>query len=253
MRFSFGFRIRNFMVAALLGTAPLPAAADDASLYAATTIVTGRDNLAERARGTREALAEVLMKLTADRGIAEDPKAMAAIENAEDFAAGFDYTDRKAGIQLSDEQGSRDRSFLLDVRFDAARVDALLAELGAKPWKGERPTVKVELSVTDGVGSFEVTDTSERGYGQRQALRTEAERAGLPLVLPDDPGAEGGSEAGAVLFGRMTVTPQGHWDTVWTLAKGKLDKSWTVKDATFDRAIAEGIWRTAAELKALGG
>lgn len=245
-------RVGLTLLLLVLMLAPLsgPAAATRDALYSATVIVTGRENLAERARGFREALAEVLMKLAADRRVVDGAVAVQALEMADDFVSSFGYVDRKFGVGISDEQGTRDRSFLLAVRFADAEVDALLGQLGARPWKDERPVVKVELSVTDAGGSFEVTRTSERGYGQRQVLEAEAERAGLPLLLAGETATRGG-EAEAVLFGRMTLTPTGHWDTVWTLAKGNFDQRWTVDDATFDRAIEDGVWRTAAELKAL--
>lgn len=206
------------------------ALADDAGLYQASTIVTGRDNLPERARGTREAFLAVLAKVAADPEVAQQAKG----EDPEGFVLERRYTDRKEGVQISDEQGTRDRSFILEVRFDPARVDALLRSLGREPWKGERPPLLVSLRVTDSVATYDVTQDSERGWGQREAILATGVKAGIPVRLP--PG-----HAERVLTGDMRMTPKGYWRTEWRLG----DERWTVGPATFDRAIENGIWTAA--------
>jgi hypothetical protein len=204
--------------------------AEDAGLYQASAIVTGRDNLAERARGTREAFLAVLARVGADPAVAQQAKR----EDPEGFVLERRYTDRKEGVQISDEQGTRDRSFILEVRFDPARVDALLRSLGREPWKGERPPLLVRLRVTDAVATYEVTQDSERGWGHREAILATGAKAGIPVLLPP-------ASAGRVLSGGMRMTPEGYWRTEWRLG----DERWTVGPATFDRAIENGIWTAA--------
>jgi hypothetical protein len=216
-----GFLVLWFSTAAL---------AQDAALYRASAIVTGRDNLAERERGTREALLAVLARVSADPDVAAEAKP----EDPESFVLERRYTDRKAGVQISDEQGTRDRSFVLEARFDPARVDALLRSLGREPWRGERPRLLVRLRVTDMAATYEVTQDSERGWGQREAIAAAGIKAGIPVVLP--PG-----RAARVLSGEMRMTPEGYWRTEWRLG----GERWTVPPATFDRAIENGIWTAA--------
>lgn len=209
--------------------------AEDSDLYRATAVVTGRDNLAERERGTKEALLTVLARVSADPSVATQAKP----EDPERFVVERRYTDRKAGVQISDEQGTRDRSFVLEVRFDPARVDALLRALGREPWRGERPPLLVRLRVTDAVATYEVTQDSERGWGHREAIAAAAAKAGIPVVLP--PG-----RAERALSGEMRMTPEGYWRTQWRLG----GERWTVPPATFDRAIENGIWTAARALRA---
>jgi hypothetical protein len=204
--------------------------AEGSDLYRAAAIVTGRDNVPERERGTREALLAVLARVSADPGVAAEAKP----EDPESFVLERRYTDRKAGVQISDEQGTRDRSFVLEVRFDPARVDALLRSLGREPWRGERPRLLVRLRVTDTAATYEVTQDSERGWGQREAIAAAGIKAGIPVVLP--PG-----RAARVLSGKMRMTPEGYWRTEWRLG----GERWTVPPATFDRAIENGIWTAA--------
>jgi hypothetical protein len=221
---------RLALVVALL--AATPAGADE--LYSASAIVTGRDNLAERARGTREALLVVLARVAADPGVA----AQALPEDPERYVLERRYTDRKAGVQISDEQGTRERSFILEVAFDPARIDALVRSLGKEPWKGERPALLVRLRVTDAMATYEVTRDSQRGWGQREAILAAGAKAGLPVVLP--PG-----RAARVLSGEMRMTPEGYWRTEWQLG----EQRWTLPPATFDRAIDNGIWTAASHLR----
>ena len=204
--------------------------AGESDLYRANAIVTGRDNLAERERGTREAFLAVLAKVGADPSVAKQAKS----EDPESFVLERRYTDRKAGVQISDEQGTRDRSFVLEVRFDPARVDALLRSLGREPWRGERPPLLVRLRVTDTMATYEVTQESERGWGHREAILAAGRKAGMPVVLPP-------AHAARVLSGEMRMTPDGYWRTEWRLG----GERWTVGPATFDRAIENGIWTAA--------
>jgi hypothetical protein len=208
-------------------------AGEPAVLYTASAIVTGRDNLQERARGTREALLAVLAKVSADPSVASEAQAL----DAEPYVLSRTYTDRKAGIQISDEQGTRERSFVLEVRFDPVGIDALLRSLGREPWQGERPALLVRLRVTDAMATYEVTRDSARGWGQREAILAAGAKAGLPVVLP--PG-----RAAHVLSGTMRMTADGYWRTEWRLGAER----WSVPPATFDRAIENGVWAAARRL-----
>jgi hypothetical protein len=223
------------LVLAIALLAAAPAGADE--LYRASAIVTGRDNLAERERGTREAFLVVLARVAADPSVATH----ALPTDLERYVLERRYADRKAGVQISDEQGTRERSFVLEVGFDPARVDALLRSLGRQPWKGERPGLLVRLRVADAVATYEVTRDSRRGWGQREAILAAGAKAGLNVVLP--PGS-----AEQVLSGEMRMTPEGYWRTEWRLG----EERWALPPATFDRAIENGIWTAANRLRKNG-
>jgi hypothetical protein len=75
----------------------------------------------------------VLTKVSVDAGVASRAVKRGLMEGAEALVVGFDYRDRKESIQISDDQGTRERSFELTVRFDPQRVDAVLRELGTYP------------------------------------------------------------------------------------------------------------------------
>ncbi len=230
------------MVAMLLAGLMLAAASHawSTDLYVAGVIVTGRDDVAERRRGAEEALAVVLRRVSGDAALE------VAVEDALSLAETIAYRDRKAGIQISDEQGTRDRSFVMTVRFEPAAVDRLLAEQGRVSWIDGRPAVAVRLMVDDGERAFEVTRTSTLGWGQRAALDDAAQAVGLDACLPED---QGFAEALVDLAGRMTVTPEGFWTTDWTLADDARRWTWTGPASTFDRAIEAGLWGVAERLR----
>jgi len=226
-------------------------------LYSATVIVTGRDNLAERARGIREALPLVLTKLTVDAEIAERAAAERIVDQADAAVERFDYLDRKEGIQISDEQGTRERSFELTVHFDPRKVDAMVAKLGGQVWTSERPEVAVALLVDDGSATYLVTQTSERGWGQRLALEDASKALALPVALPTEApavetpvaaAAKVGADAAARLEGHMTITPAGYWDTDWQFRAAGAQTDFATDGVTFDAAIGEALRRSAKAL-----
>lgn len=256
--------MRGALTAALVVLAAAsPADAETvADLYSAETIVTGETNLAERKRGLRETLGRVIVKVSGDARLADDPRLAGLQDQAPEFVSGFAYEDRKKGIQISDEQGTRDRSFFFRVAFVPERIDTAIRGLGGRPWGTERPRTLVVLGIEDLVGRYVLGRESARGYGQREAVRSARRRLGLPLVLPRldaadqdsvgfgtlDTGATalaGRYGADAVLAGTMAVTPDGYWETAWTLQFEEETYRWTTEPATFDRAIAAGAGRAA--------
>lgn len=259
------------LVMALLGSAQ-PRAEVVSDLCRGEAIITGRDNLDERARGLRLALVQVLVKVSGDDRIGEHPKLPPILAEAEAYARGYEYEDRKKGIQISDEQGTRDRSYHFRVDFDREAVDGILARLGVGPWREDRPRLLVALAVNDHGGPFIVGTEAGRGVGQRETLLLDARRRGIPLVLPKMDSMEtlavshreiagvSGSAVGAlasaygadaVLVGTMEITSDGYWNTEWTLLADDMPQQWLVPAATFDRAIADGLGRTARTLAAV--
>lgn len=231
------------LAAAALLAAVLPAAADG-DIYAATVIVTGRDNVAERARGIREALPLVLTKVSLDR---EAPLLAAEdglLEDPERLVSEYAYRDRKEGIQISDEQGTRERSFEFTVRFHAHKIDALLMEVGVMPYHGQRPEIGVALTIEDGVSRYLLTQNSEQGYGQRLAFADTAKASGLPIRLPA--GEDDNLDTPVRLGGTMTLTASGYWETEWQAGGPGGDERFALEATTFDVAIREALYRTVA-------
>jgi hypothetical protein len=245
-----------------------PASAVDVpDIYKAETIVTGT-GLAERQRGFRETLAEVMVKASGDASLL----GKARLDRAEEFVASWEQEDRMKGMPIHDEQGTRDRPFYLRVTFDKAKVDAALHALGLDPWPADRPPVAVWLGVKDAVLSYVLTETGARGYGQREALRLASRRRGVPIVLPHAPAdrpslpsydavargdlaqlqaASAGAGVGAILFGTLVYDGEGHWVMDWSLAQGGAVRRWRLEHVTFDAALRGGVEGAARALAGL--
>lgn len=229
----------RLLLAVLLLVAPSAGAVEVANLYGATAHVTGQFE-PERSRGFRDAFAEVLVKLT---GQADLPKrAGPLLDQAPAFVASFAYEDKMKDIPLHDEQGTRDRPYFLFVTFDAAKVDALLADLGAAKWPADRPVVGVRLTVTDVRGSYLLTAEGDEGYGQRWALRDAATAAGVPVVLPPQ------GEGDAVLEGKLSLEDAGTWSIAWAFPLGGRVHRWQAQGISFDDAMRLGMRGVASVL-----
>ena len=256
----------GFLVLLIVGSARAEVVPE---LYHGEAIITGQDNLDERARGVREALTQVLVKVSGDDRIAEHPTLPSILAGADAYVLRYEYADRKKGVQISDEQGTRDRSFHFMVEFDPAGVHGILSRLGLDPWHEDRPRLLVILAVTDHAGAFIVGTEESRGIGHRETLEIDAKRRGLPLVLPkmdtvealavshqevaSTSGAAVGAlaasyRAGAVLAGAMTISSQGYWTTDWTLLADDVPDRWRVPESTFDRAISQALGHSARVL-----
>lgn len=249
-----------------------PAAAAEVvqDLYRGQAIVTGQDNPSERERGVRESLIQVLIKVSGDPRLAADPRVPAVLDQAFAGVIALDYEDRLAKKKLMDEQGTRERSYVLRVDFNPVTINSILTGLGQAPWGPLRPTVLVLLSVRDLAGSYVLAAKGDRGYSQRESLLSAADKRGLPVVLPEgvaDPGKDfvgadvisngpGRIEtlrdayaADQVLTGTMSLTADGTWETAWRLRgpDGK-DAAWQVGPGSFDKAMLSGIEGTAWRL-----
>src|SRR6516162_270451 len=115
-------------------------------MYQADAIVTGTD-MRQRPWGFAQTLREVLVKSSGDPRLTDDPRIAQFAAHADRFVACFDYVDMMAAVPLHDDQGTSDRPHKLTVYFIPAKIDALLAQLGDKPWRGERAIVLPVLLV----------------------------------------------------------------------------------------------------------
>jgi hypothetical protein len=157
-------------------------AAEVGDLYEARAFVTGQGE-ATRAVGFARALEEVLVKVSGDPRLVGDARVAALAPQAGAMVASFRYRDRLEGIPTHDEQGTRDRPYELTVRFDPARIDATLRDLGRRPWGSDRPWVLVMMHVRLPTGTIALTSDGARGRDQRDALVEAAARRGVPILL----------------------------------------------------------------------
>jgi hypothetical protein len=237
-------------------------AAPAGELYSASAFVTGQVEPG-RSKGFARCLTEVLVKVSGDPGLADDPRLAEITGRAGSLVIDFTYRDLMAGIPVHDEQGTRDRPYELTVTFNSEKVDATLRALGREPWLTARPRVALFLGVRQLATEFTLASDETRGPGMREAIASAAAGVGIPVVLPDraalngagftaetslaaDPSsltaavkAAGGDMA---LVGTLTWNDAAMgWIADWRMDAGGREHRWQIRGVNFDDAFRSGM------------
>jgi hypothetical protein len=233
-------------IATLAGSAGAACAAAD--LYGSETIVSG--TVAEtRAEGIIRCFRDVLVKVSGDPRLLDDPRIEALEGKTADLVEDFAYIDRMSDLPHHDEQGSRDRPFTLIAHFSPPKIDAVLARLGERPWLGERPRLLVQVTVRDSAGaSFPMTADADADERQREALLAAADRYGMSVVLPpvEQPAAV---PAGVPLIGMLAWSDADFgWNGDWHIARDGSDYRWAIRGVSFDGAFRNAVLGAMAVL-----
>jgi hypothetical protein len=243
-------------------------------LYKGQAIVTGTQE-PERSRGMRLALMDVLVKVSGDARLLDDRTLAPVLANAKAYVVAFDYEDRKKGLKINDEQGTRDRPFDLRVLFDKAKIDALLAARSLKPWSAARPQLLSLVVVRFPANSYVMSADGQLGYAQRLALADASNRRGLPTLLPGQAVLAGArltpdgiarlspdelSKLTASLGGELPLRGIMVWDdklpgwrTDWTLMANGQAHRWHDDSPSFDEAFRRVVQHSAAIFAGLRG
>lgn len=238
----------------LVGAAPPARAQENPALYQATAIVTGTD-LRQRPLGFAECLTEVLVKVSGVPRLRDDPAARALAEHADRLAASYSYLDPRAGRPHHDDQGTYDRSYELTVRFDPAKVDTALAQLGARPWQGARPLLTPLVLVRPANETpYYLSAENPRGADLRAAAVLAASRYGVGVSFPTEadlaawavipygfPAPLGQPGPGRLqIVGSLTWDVRaGGWVGLWRVRLGGVDHDWRIAGVGFDQAFAD--------------
>jgi hypothetical protein len=221
-------------------------------MYQADAIVTGTD-MRQRPWGFAQTLREVLVKSSGDPRLKDDPRTAQFAVHADRFVACFDYVDMMAAVPLHDDQGTSDRPHKLTVYFIPAKIDALLAQLGDKPWRGERPIV-VPVLLVHGRKPVPYVLSAEipAGEEQRGSFATAADQFGMDVRVPSDAelrawGASVGhfpsepppaSAGEAIVVGTLdwSETLPG-WIGKWRMSWQGADYRWGISGVNYDAAF----------------
>jgi uncharacterized protein len=158
----------------LLGLAMVsPAAAQDLGRYEGEAPVPSQDAGA-RAAAAPQALGEVLVKLTGDPQVVENPRLGESLARAPDLIQQFRYR------QLDPAAAGGTRLALV-ASFDRNAVDAMLAAADQPIWSEPRPVPVVWLAIDDGRGPRLVGEAQALAVA---ALTQRARARGLRLSYP---------------------------------------------------------------------
>lgn len=248
-------------------------ASPQAELYQARTIVTGR-RPETRIPGMVRCLTQVLVRVSGDPRLAQHPALAGLAQTPEQAVTNYSYRDLYAFRPIRDEQGTRDRPYEMTVEYDPAKIDAMLAQLGAKPWLAERPRLVVFLAVHHIGSSFMLTSMVDQGELMRESFKDAAWSAAMEVVIPSP---ETITKAGlgvdttkdvdlATLLplvdrkvGQLPLVgtldwskPLLAWKARWRLADGTGERSWGIEGVNFDAAFRNGIGGAAQVLSGNG-
>jgi uncharacterized protein len=246
-------------------TKTLEELSDISDPYQANDIVTGFGVDARQA-GFAHCLREVLVKLAGEPRLEHDQRVSELAAHADSMVASFDYADVLAGLgfPVHDDQGTSDRPEYLVVRFDHAKIDQALVDLGEPPWHAPRPQVVPVLAVRGPAVTYLLSAETKRGVDQRGSLAAAALQYGLDLRIPTEaelaawgialdgfpsprtePNGDQAIVAGTLEFDEAKSGWVGSWRMRW---RG-VDYAWGISGVNFDeafRALMRGVARVAS-------
>ena len=224
----------------------------ESALYEAE--VSWSDQDAESRTGAfRQALRQVLVKVTGRRRFTDATPIDSLVENAQAFVQ--QYQLRTVEAELG-EAGSREPR--LWTRFDDEAIGRLLRDAGLTVWGSPRPPVLVWLA-TDSDRSV-LTAGSEGSEGTVEVLRRGAASRGVPIILPlldlQDLTLAGAPELwveaedriraaseryrpGGILVGRVERGVL--WEARWTLLLPGAAQRWTTDGDVLDLVVEDGV------------
>src|SRR5579859_3614777 len=158
---------------------------DNRDPYQANDIVTGF-GIEQREKGFAHCLTEVLVRLSGEPRLERDPRVTALAARVDPLVASFDYADVLLGMgfPVHDDQGTADRPEYLVTRFDHAKIEQALADLGEAVWRGKRPRVVPVLAVHGPGRAYLLSVEVPSGAGQRDSLSTIGTQVGLEVRVP---------------------------------------------------------------------
>ena len=240
----------------------MPALAVTPPLYEAEVAVKDQ-SVAARGPALREALTEVLIRLSGDRDLVRQPGVAALLAQADSHVQQYGYRPAPADAR---DPGAPWR---LRVRFDGGGLERALRDLGLPFWGGERPETLVWLAVEQ-PGQRQLlgeTDATE----VKDGLLSTARHRGLPLIFPlldlEDRARVSFSDVWggflepvleasrryrpqALLIGRLHQSGSGAWQASWILRLQDSEQRWSGSATEPGALAAEGMGRVADELAA---
>lgn len=252
LRMTFTVLPARLLLAWLLALAALPALAAD-PLFEARVPVADR-SVEARETAQRQALSQVLGRLTGEREPARSEAAAALFADPGRYVQQYGYE--------ADGQG-----LALRVVFDGAALESAARRAGLPLWGAERPPVLVWLAMDDGRRRYLLGGGA--GEPVEAALQAAARRRGLTLIVPlldlEDQAqvrysdvwggfldrvyaASARYQAPVVLVARVQRLGAAAWTSRWTQRLAGGDADWQAGGADLQTVLDEGLGRAAQHL-----
>jgi uncharacterized protein len=242
---------------------PMAGASQRIDLYSAEALVPDQSAV-ERNRAVANGLGEIVLRVSGDRSALENPAIRRAMGQSQTYLYEFSYAS-------TPEQLERDGRMIparrLVLKFSPQAIEELLRSANLPLWPANRPSLLVWLVVSEPSGSSLVT-----GAAERDALRAEARRRGLPLITPlmdlEDRLALSGRDlwamdeevirtasrrygADAILVGRYSQTSGGQWRSGWQLFHAMGNQVFDSQHADLETVLASAVNEVADHFASL--
>jgi len=231
-------------------------AAETKGLYESEVPVSSQGASA-RTEGLREAMNEVLVKVSGTSRVSDDAELADAISSPGRYVQQYRYSsDMAAGGRL-----------VLQASFDRKSIDKLLRDHGYTIWGKARPATLVWLGVEDN-GSRVLVGANDGGLIHK-LIADQAERRAIPLKLPlldstdrrqvqaaDVWGdfldtikdASARYDVQAILVGKLYPVSGGRWAARWTLDYHGDVKRWQSQSSDVSQVVTEAVDKVADQL-----
>lgn len=174
--------VKLLSMVALLSTLMLAAgtanAAEVTDLYKASVAVPDR-SVDARDQAVREGLGQVLVRVSGHSDVVGQESIRSALQDASRYVVQFGYQSRET---LSPEDGVMVKTVYLNVKYDEAAINQFLRREGLPIWSSSRPNIVLWAAV-GGSGGRQLVGGQDQPALQ-QLLQQQAQRRGLPLILP---------------------------------------------------------------------
>jgi uncharacterized protein len=207
---------------------------------------------ADRRAGFSRALAQVLAKISGDRGAAGKPGVAEELRNAAEYVRSYDYR-QDEGVSAG---GAPSYSTTLVVRFDPEAVNQMAGALGVPVWPEPRPKPVLWLAIDDGSGprlvgarqnnvAKPLTDRAvARGYRLGLPQGNAAEQAVVGAIWRGDTAAVARASArykpDMQLIGKL-YRNNGGWKTDWIFVDGgRVLSEWSSEQRNARQALSSG-------------
>ncbi|WP_412486753.1 DUF2066 domain-containing protein [Shewanella chilikensis] len=133
------------------------------------TVAVGSRSSAEKSKGLKKALEDVILKNSGSRSALESPEIQAKLANANALVSQFGYLDTDEGLKLK-------------ANFDHRKIVDMLRNAGLPVWGKQRPLTLFWLS-TD-INNERVILSDDSSAEERKAFADASMERGVPLMFP---------------------------------------------------------------------
>ncbi len=220
-------------------------------VYEAVIPIAGQET-EERDVALQLGFVDVLVRVTGDVFIADEPLIQPEIKRVAKYVSRFQYQENTQEDALT--------KLNLYIKFDKGAIANLLRDKGLPIWPVNRPEVLVWIAVEDGSNRYILSPDSDPEI--RNELIRIANKRGVPVLTPlmdiNDMGQIRFSDVWAgfkeeiltaskrygdshVLVGRLFRAASGNWDAKWTFWGMDSEENWNGSGENVTKAMTSGV------------